>query len=596
MDNVITPAVPPSLNLPPTDKAPVGEIVLSPGTNIMLRPQESILLTILNESSASASVLSSDLPATLKAVSAGKEIDVPVRLKLETPLNLPTDKPAQIVVRSAAVENGRLNVRVVSVNGETPAKYTLPLSSPVKSGLSVSAPDSILIRPQQNPVAAEVSVEKPLIVETGTSVRQAGFHPVELAPLVEKIAADTKLPQNIIKEVAAEFKNVTVRFSLEQVVDRSLVGKNGVAPNPDYRELPRLNLPLEQVTERVQLVMNTFAADAEAVTLPETRIREMGALIKNEFRSLSGIPIAGDAVTLQENQVIAVKTPLGNVLLDSPLKVSEDSRFLLNIKDISFPDAEKSLLPELVSSRQLNEELMGLRPLLALISASPKNAASLQNILNLVAPLKNAGAKGTELSAEIIGKIPGLNDKMLPNMVNFVKGAMKRNVTEWIGKELTEELNRSGAEGREVISRLNGFINANSREGVSWRMVEIPFLDGGSLSKIRVAVKKYDDDEKEKNAEGKSRFGTRFVVDTSFSRLGAFQFDGFSVAKERRFDLIIRTSRSVGNDLCANIMRIFKTTLNEVGYAGSINVNVKENFIKICEDERSETLKDGIYI
>lgn len=86
------------------------------------------------------------------------------------------------------------------------------------------------------------------------------------------------------------------------------------------------------------------------------------------------------------------------------------------------------------------------------------------------------------------------------------------------------------------------------------------------------------------------------MVDTSFSRLGEFQFDGFSVAKERRFDLIIRTSRSVGDDLCANIMRIFKTALNEVGYAGSINVNVKENFIKICEDERSETLKDGIYI
>ncbi len=596
MDNVITPAVPPSLNLPPTDKAPAGEIVLSPGTNIALRPQESILLTILNESAASASVPSSDLQATLKAVSAGREIDVPVRLKLETPLNLPADKPAQIVVRSAAVENGRLNVRVVSVNGETPAKYTLPASSSVVSEPSVSASDSVLIRPRQNPVAAEASIEKPLIVETGTSVRQAGFHPVELAPLVEKIAADTKLPQNMVQEVAAEFKNVTVRFSLEQVVDRSLVGKNGVVPNPDYQELPRLNMPLEQVTERVRLVMNTFAAEAEAAPLPETRIREMGVLIKNEFRSLAGVPVAGEAVTLRENRVIAVKTPLGNVLLDSPLKLNEDSRFLLNIKDISFPDAEKSPLPELVPSRQLTEELMGLRPLLALISASPKNAASLQNILDLVAPLKNAGARGAVLSAEIIGKIPGLNDKMLPNMVNFVKGAMKRNVTEWIGKELAEELNRSGAEGREVISRLNGFINANSREGVSWRMVEIPFLDGGSLSKIRVAVKKYDDDEKEKNAREKSRFGTRFVVDTSFSRLGEFQFDGFSVAKERRFDLIIRTSRSVGDDLCANIMRIFKTALNEVGYAGSINVNVKENFIKICEDERSETLKDGIYI
>ena len=78
------------------------------------------------------------------------------------------------------------------------------------------------------------------------------------------------------------------------------------------------------------------------------------------------------------------------------------------------------------------------------------------------------------------------------------------------------------------------------------------------------------------------------MVDTNFTRLGAFQFDGFSIAKEHRFDLIIRTERSVGNDLCANIMQLFKTTLNDVGYVGNIKINLKENFIKISENNTED--------
>ena len=87
------------------------------------------------------------------------------------------------------------------------------------------------------------------------------------------------------------------------------------------------------------------------------------------------------------------------------------------------------------------------------------------------------------------------------------------------------------------------------------------------------------------------------MVDTSFSQLGAFQFDGFSFVKDRQFDLIIRTSQAIDEDLKSNIFGIFKTTLHNLNYTGTIKINVKENFIKICEDEnKEETLKQGLYV
>ena len=182
-------------------------------------------------------------------------------------------------------------------------------------------------------------------------------------------------------------------------------------------------------------------------------------------------------------------------------------------------------------------------------------------------------------------------------MVNFIKGAMTHDLEAWLGKAVVKELQTAGAEGQEVANRLNGFMNATNREGVSWRMVEIPFFSGDSISKIRVAIKKFADDEENKNRPKKDKYATRFVVDTSFSVLGDFQFDGFSFVKDRRFDLIIRTSKEVGDDLYANILRLFKTTLSNLDYAGNVKINVKENFIKVCDDEvRDKTLKHGIYI
>ena len=87
------------------------------------------------------------------------------------------------------------------------------------------------------------------------------------------------------------------------------------------------------------------------------------------------------------------------------------------------------------------------------------------------------------------------------------------------------------------------------------------------------------------------------MIDTSFSRLGNFQFDGFSLERERRFDLIIRTEKAIPQGLIAEMMRLFKTGLHQVDYVGNININVKEKFIKVCEDNGETAIsRDGIYI
>ena len=72
---------------------------------------------------------------------------------------------------------------------------------------------------------------------------------------------------------------------------------------------------------------------------------------------------------------------------------------------------------------------------------------------------------------------------------------------------------------------------------------------------------------------------------------------GFSLAKDRRFDLVVRTSKTLPSDFCSHIVNLFKTSLHDVDYVGNISINVKENFIKIGEDEITQSqIRDGVYI
>ena len=180
-------------------------------------------------------------------------------------------------------------------------------------------------------------------------------------------------------------------------------------------------------------------------------------------------------------------------------------------------------------------------------------------------------------------------------MFKFVKGATQHKPEIWLGKDLYEEVKSLGAQGVEISNRLGEFLGTSIREGGTWKIINIPFLQGHQIEKIRIAIKNFKEEENKTNLRHKK--SARFVVDTNFSRLGSFQFDGFSYVKDRQFDLIVRSSKNIDESIKSNIFKIFKTCLHSLHYKGTIKLNVKENFIKICDDkDQEETIKQGFYV
>ena len=446
--------------------------------------------------------------------------------------------PAEIKITASRPES--LSFKFVTIDGQPPEKFVQTLRLP-----------------QQMPAAEKM----PLINHTGSELKpEVQLHNLNFKSIAENLSAlagDKLSPETVAKlqggEVSAGFRRVSAAPQL---------------PAPEIREvLQNLKTALQQGD------FKTFAA---------------------EISKLSGRPLPAATVVRPEIGLTSFKTPLGEFVSATPLRLDNQLPVELVIKTVTLPpafqDGKTETADPLAASARLIEDLAAMPSL----PKTPGNAVSVPvtKLLDLLKPLNLP----SETMAAVVAKLPAGDARMLANLVNYVKASVHGDIRQWLGPELVEQLSLSGQEGREALQQLTTVLTASARETPLWRIVEIPFYTGENLEKIRLAVKKTEDEEEDAAERPNRRSGTRFVVDTNFTRLGRFQFDGYSLAREKRFDLIIRTERFVGNDLCANIMRIFKNTLHEVDYVGTIKVNVKENFIKIGEDMPEETLATGIFI
>ena len=180
---------------------------------------------------------------------------------------------------------------------------------------------------------------------------------------------------------------------------------------------------------------------------------------------------------------------------------------------------------------------------------------------------------------------------LLENIYDFYQAAVTKDIKQWLNPKMAQIDSLSLEAKKIVMEELNSFIGSSIKETPSWRIVEMPMFDGTSFKPLKIAVRK--DRQEQKEEKKHSSDVTRFIVETGFSKLGEFQFDGLSEPKKRKFDLIIRTSQKMSNDFCANIINLFKKSLYNLDYTGTIKINSEEAFIKIRDDN---TIKQGIYI
>ena len=544
METIVPPVTTPGLT-PGTDNGGVGGSLDVSGSGLEgLKPGISVNVSVQGGLDG--------LVASLKLNVNNRLFQIPVKLNLTAntqTLRLPENRPYPAEIKITASRPESLSFKFVTIDGQPPEKFVQTLRLP-----------------QQMPAAEKM----PLINHTGSELKpEVQLHNLNFKSLAEHLTtlADDKFGDKLSPETVIKLQGGEVSAGFRQVA---------ATPQPLPPEMQKILQNLK--TALLQGDLKTFAS---------------------EINKLSGQTLPAATIVRPEIGLTSFKTPLGEFVSATPLRLDNQLPVELVIKTVILPPALQNNQTEVVNSL-LTASARLIEDLAEMPAAFPKTEQQVQaavpvsvtKLLDLLKPLNLP----SETMAAVVAKLPSGNTRMLANLVNYVKASVRGDIRQWLGPELVEQLSLSGPEGREALQQLTTVFTASARETPLWRIVEIPFYTGENLEKIRLAVKKTEDEEEDAAERPNRRSGTRFVVDTNFTRLGRFQFDGYSLAREKRFDLIIRTERFVGNDLCANIMRIFKNTLHEVDYVGTIKVNVKENFIKIGEDMPEETLATGIFI
>ena len=179
MDNAIPPINSINLNLPVSDKVVNGEIEALPANVTGINSGESLLLKVLLSPDTN---LPDSAVTSLKVSLPQINNSQPAEIKLDTPLRLPAEENIQIAVKIQSVLPEKVEVKLISINNEVPAKFVASPSVPLQTERQ-PAPNQTAALPQK-PSPLPAAAEKTLIVETGTAAKNVVFHPLDVSQAV----------------------------------------------------------------------------------------------------------------------------------------------------------------------------------------------------------------------------------------------------------------------------------------------------------------------------------------------------------------------------------------------------------------------------
>ena len=159
-------------------------------------------------------------------------------------------------------------------------------------------------------------------------------------------------------------------------------------------------------------------------------------------------------------------------------------------------------------------------------------------------------------------------------MLFFMSALQSGNLRGWFGEQATHALER---ERRPLVERLvDDFMQmqrlATDTNSSEWRTHLIPLFADSQLHQLRVFMR--NDNSEESNDS--DDIGSRFIIEVDFSKLGAFQFDGF--VRGKQFDLIIRTHQDLGSTIHNDINRIYTDTLSALDFTGHVGFHTTPKF------------------
>lgn len=532
MDNVINPTLQVLPSVSISDKVVMVDIVRLPSN---IKVGDIILLeTLMN--SGTSHLGNSEPTVRLNILTENQKI--PLEIKGDLPLKFDTSASRQYVAK------------VISEN-------TLQLVANRKETIAQTFPDRRDI----------------LVKETNTSLPQVKLAPVSGQQIIMHVMKDINLPQPVQNQITNLLPPSIVSVKIEHPITTNI------------KETSILQ-PLKTAIQNMGVAL---------VSGSQTRIESgsqeiMRALQNLVTQKFVAVPQAN--VGSQSGAIKQLVSPLGKIQVETTLHIPPQTDLELAVTDIKI-EPSKPLSQDLLQKIFSFPEIENIFPeadgkhLSVLIQ---NRDTAVENLFKIFEPLHEM----PQMILPILKKIPSFNRSILSDLYSFYKGAVEQDAKIWLGAETTTQLQSIGVKGQVALQNMQDFVASLVRDTPTWRIVEIPLFNGSQLIPFKLSVQK-DQSEEKQTRKPRSKNGTRFVIDTDFSKLGAFQIDGFSVAKERRLDLIIRTSRAQKEDFCSHIINLFKTSLYSVGYIGTIAINQKQAFVK-TEIDNPTNLSDGVYI
>ncbi|MFV0627353.1 MAG: hypothetical protein ACK5N8_08400 [Alphaproteobacteria bacterium] len=515
------------------------------------KPNQTMFMQIVVEND----LLSSKSPINAQVLAENGQ-EIPVKISLDKALVLPQNSEGKAELKIVSNVGNEIKFKLLSVDGKSSENFVVSekniLPQSENKTLNVKIDNTPIIKNLSNiqdksEVVSTVKLDKVLEV-VKTQIAETS-KTSQVSQSSSKIASDISkfIASETLKTLSKELTGLELKFSVKEVLPSEAQIK--AAGTESKLELIQRAISLiEKSIPKLSMFTEGKADVSKSILLSMPQIKE-------ELAALKDVPILARVDKVFENNNFVLKTSLGDLLLKSDLKLVQGKEILLNLSDVVYTKNETAL---------------------------QKNPADI--VLKLVSP---------KFESIIASKLPNFTQpKAITNLVSYVKAVAQQDLKIWLGNEVVEKLSRGGVEGRETLTNLSNLASSHLKETPNWRFVEAPFMLDENFSKFKVAIKKNKEQESKRKNQAKS--GTRFIVDTEFSMLGAIQFDGYTLKKDRRFDLIMRTEKEFVEDVYSNIVKLFKITLNELEYLGNIKVNAKESFVKINEDET--VFYEGFYI
>lgn len=336
---------------------------------------------------------------------------------------------------------------------------------------------------------------------------------------------------------------------------------------------------IEQNNNQINIPANHKKID---ISNKDINIEKLYQNIKNLIETNCNKPINVEVIKQLPDNKVVVKSEIGNLIINNQTNLKTGDKLEIEINKL----IENNKLE--IEKLDFFDEKLDIK--------TPKKWDSLDKIIT---HLKNAGENKT---AEIINnKIPNFKKDILSNMIKYIKAAKENDASIWFGKDVIDIIKEKLPNAHELLNNLERDIEKSSfrveHMGSEWKIINIPFIDEDALVKIRAIIKQYDKYKEQKNKNKNKKHkeietGARFIIDTNFSMLGAFQFDGLSFEENKKFDLILRTEKKLNDNIINHIINIFKSTIREFNYKGSIFINQKDKFITIEEKNIIDIVED----